>query len=135
MRGAAALIGGDNMKDDGPATVGEAVRLLNEKHLHPSHHLFFVRMDLLPEKMMALDTIHNVMKQSFDWRFGGVPDKAEYTLTLSADDMRYIGNALEVYHTAMFGLYLKPQLEAMCKAMTGMSLEDARKQAYGDTNK
>lgn len=57
-------------------------------------------------------------------------DKAEYTLTLSADDVRYIGNAMEVYHRALYELYLKPQLEEMCKKMTGMSLKEARKQAY-----
>ena len=119
--------------NDSPATVGEAVRLLNEKHLHPTHHLFFVSMDLLPEKMMELETIHNVMKQTFDWRFGGKPDKAEYTLTLSADDMRYIGNAMEVYHQALYELYLEPHLEEMCKKMTGMSLKEARKQAYKET--
>lgn len=119
--------------NDSPATFGEAVRLLNEKHLHPTHHLFFVSMDLLPEKMMELETSYNVMKQTFDWRFGGTPDKPEYTLTLSADDMRYIGNALEVYHQALYELYIEPQLEEMCKKMTGMSLKEARKQAYKES--
>lgn len=104
------------------STVGEAVKMMNDVHLHPQgFHLFFVREDLLAED--SGDTPHHIMSQTYDWRFGK-PDKEEYTVKLTAEDMEYLGKALEVYHEANFTRYLKPALERMIEKMGGAEKTD-----------
>jgi hypothetical protein len=109
----------DEMKSK--TTVAEAIKMLNEKHIHPSgFHLFFVRGELLKdlwdESECGRDAAAHLMHQTYDWRYGK-PDKAEYTVTLSAADMEVVGAAMEVYHEAVFTRYLKPELERMIKKL------------------
>lgn len=103
------------------STVREAVKMMNNVHLHPQgFHLFFVREDLLSEN--PSDVPHNIMKQTYDWRFGKKPDKEQYTLTLSAADMEYLGNALEVYHEAIYTRYIEPDLENILGKLGGTEI-------------
>lgn len=97
------------------STVGEAVKMMNDEHLHPAgFHLFYVRDDLIAEH--SGDAPHHLMSQTYDWRYEG-PDKESYTVTLSADDMKYIGNAMEVYQTAYFTRHLAPALKRMIEKL------------------
>ena len=98
-------------------TVGDAIRELNEKHCHEAgYHVCMHYMKLLPEELANTDAPHHLMKQTYDWRYGK-PDRESYTVTLTGEDMEYIGNALEVYERAMFELHLKPHIEEICRKM------------------
>lgn len=99
------------------STVGEAVEMLNETHLHPQgFHLFFVRDELIDDGSGDGDPPYTLMRQTYDWRFDR-PDKPEYTVTLSAADMEYIGKAMEVYHEACYTRHLEPALRRLIKSL------------------
>ena len=118
------------------STVKEVVDLLNEQHIHPAgHHITIVDQRFLPEKNVSDDAPHRLMKQTFDWRYSFVkPDKEEYTVKLSADDVRYIGNAIEVYDKILFELHMKDKIVQMIRKMGGADekAEGAEKNAGAD---
>ena len=98
-------------------TVQDAIELINDKHLHPNdYHLSMHRMDLLPEMMAYSDTPHRIMQQSYDWRYGR-PGRDRYTLTLSDEDMEYLGKAIELFHETLADLYIRPHLEDMLRSI------------------
>lgn len=103
------------------STVKEAIDMMNTQHCHPSgFHLTMVRQDLVPESAAGEkegNTCHRLLKQTYDWRYHE-PDKAEYTVKLTADDMKYIGRALEIYNQVVYEIHLKPALESMMKSMS-----------------
>lgn len=103
------------------STVKEAIDMMNTQHCHPSgFHLTMVRQDLVPESAAGEkegNTCHRLLKQTYDWRYHE-PDKAEYTVKLTADDMKYIGRALEIYNQVVYEIHLKPALESMIKSMS-----------------
>ena len=88
-------------------TVRQAIDLLNERQLHPlGLHLALVHEDMLEKTDMFGgdsdgDAPHDLMAQSYDWRFGGQPGAKEYTVKLTASNMRYIGRAIEVYERVL----------------------------------
>ena len=97
------------------STVGEAVKMMNDVHLHPAgFHLFYVRDDLILEN--SGNAPHHLMRQTYDWRYEE-PDKENYTVTLSAGDMKFIGNAIEVYERACFTRHLEPALKRMIEKL------------------
>jgi len=109
-------------------TVAEAIKMLNEKHCHPSgFHLFFVRDDLLKdlwdESECGRDATAHLMRQTYDWRYGK-PDKAEYAVTLSAADMEVVGAAMEVYDRAVYTRHLEPRLERIIEKLGTGKLDD-----------
>ena len=98
-------------------TIKSIIKQLNDEHCHPAgYHLSMLRMDLMPEDLASVNTEHDLMQQTYDWRYHP-PEADYYTVNLSADDMRYIGNALEIYSRAMFELHIEPQLEQLIKKM------------------
>lgn len=88
-------------------TIRQAIDLLNERQCHPlGLHLALVREDMLEKTDMFGgdsdgDTPHDLMVQTYDWRWGGIPDAKEYTVKLTAGNMRYIGRAIEVYERVL----------------------------------
>ena len=92
---------------DDTMTVRQAIDLLNERQLHPlGLHLALVHEDMLEKTDMFGgdsdgDTPHDLMAQTYDWRFGGQPGAKEYTVKLTASNMRYIGRAIEVYERVL----------------------------------
>ncbi len=118
------------------STVMEAVELLNKQHVHPvGHHVTIVDQRFLPEKNACDETPHRLMRQTFDWRYPFVkPDKEEYTVRLSADDIRYIGNAIEVYDKILFELYVGPAFKRMVAKMGGTDEETEGAQADAGTD-
>ena len=64
----------------------------------------------LPEEMQTVELPAHLMRQTYDWRFYK-PEKEQYTVTLTAKEMEFLGHAIEVYDGVMFDLYLKPHLE------------------------
>lgn len=101
------------------STVKEAITMLNEKHCHPAkHHVAMVNMDYLPKDLAYDNTAHDLMKQTYDWRYDFVKsDKDEYTVTLTKENVKYLGNAIEVYNRIMFELYLEPELKSIISKM------------------
>lgn len=101
------------------STVGEAIKALNDKHCHPNNfHVAMIAMDLLPEPTSAEDnTMHDLLTQTYDWRYEKPGDDEVYHVSLNADNMRYIGRALEVYNRIIFELHMKPHLEEVIKKM------------------
>ena len=99
-------------------TVQDALDEIN-KALHlKGAHAEFVTDQYLTEEMCNSNTPHNLMSQSFDWRYDFVkPTKDEYTVKLTVDDIRYIGNAIEVYEKFLFGRFIKPSLNTIIKKM------------------
>jgi len=118
------------------STVKEVVDLLNEQHVHPAgHHVTIVDQRFLPEKDVCDDAPHRLMRQTFDWRYQFVkPDKEEYTVKLSADDIRYIGNAIEIYNKILFELYVGPAFKRMVAKMGGADEETEGAQADAGTD-
>lgn len=94
-------------------TVRQAIDLLNERQCHPlGLHLAIVHEDMLEKTDMFGgdsdgDTPHDLMAQTYDWRFGGQPKAKEYTVKLTAGNMRYIGRAIEVYERVLQDRYQK----------------------------
>ena len=109
------------------STVREAVDALNEKHLHEAgFHLAMLRLDKLEYTDMFGgdsdgDAPHDLMAQTYDWRFGGQPDKEEYTVKLTASNMRYIGRALEIYNDALMDVYSERMKEELKAVINGMA--------------
>lgn len=100
-------------------TFGEAVEMLNEQHAHEcGYHLSTLDITLFPKELAHSDTPHNLMKQTYDWRWYE-PDKETYSVELSADDMRYIGYALEAYNKTMGELYIEPELKKLAESLGG----------------
>lgn len=97
------------------STVREALDMLNETLHKSEYHAEMVRMELMPEEMAFDNTPHDLMKQTYDWRYedAGItkPDKDEYTVKLTADNVRYIGRAIEVYEKFLSELWVKPALK------------------------
>lgn len=107
-------------------TVGEAIKELNDRHCHPNNfHIAMIEMDLLLEGTdEENNTSHDLMKQTYDWRYAGkikgqeLPkDDDVFHVDLTAANMRYIGRALEVYDKLCFDLHMKPILERMITKM------------------
>ena len=91
-------------------TVKDAIRFLNDEALHPKgFHAFFIRDDLISEDPAGTQAAF--MSQTYDWRWGSKPDKAYYAVTLSAEDVEYIGKAFEIYAEAVNSRYIRPALE------------------------
>lgn len=92
---------------DDTMTVRQAIDLLNERQCHPmGFHLAMVREDMLEKTDMFGgdsdgDTPHDLMAQTYDWRWGGQSKRGEYTVKLTAGNMRYIGRAIEVYERVL----------------------------------
>lgn len=103
------------------STVGEAIRLMNEKHCHPTHHITMIRTELIPEEMVSINTPHTLMKQTFDWRYDFTKKdaKEKYTVTLTKQDIEFLGNAIELYNQASFEYHIKPILERMVDNAVG----------------
>ena len=101
-------------------TVGDAIKELNEQHCHEmGFHVAMVPMDHLPEEMQEVELPARLFKQTYDWRYRK-PDKELYTVTLTAEDMEFLGHAIEVYDRIMFDLHMKPHLEETIKKMGNM---------------
>lgn len=116
------------MDEENVTTIDEAIKMLNEKHCHPSgFHLFFVRdepiKDLWDENEHGRDAMAHLMRQTYDWRFGR-PEQKEYTVTLSAADMEVVGAAMEVYTRAAFTRYLEPELGRIMEKLAAGGLGD-----------
>lgn len=98
-------------------TVRQAIDLMNERQCHPlGFHLAIVREDMLEKADMFGgdsdgDTPHDLMAQTYDWRWGGQPKRGEYTVKLTAGNMRYIGRAIEVYERVLQDRYQKEVLD------------------------
>lgn len=107
------------------STVGEAIAALNKQTHKGNFHVTMVDMSLLPEGTNEENnTSHDLMQQTYDWRYAGkikghdLPDKdTVYHVELTADNMAYIGRALEVYDRLHFEVHMKPILENMVKKM------------------
>ena len=101
------------------STFGETVQMLNEKYAHPSgFHLSLLDMGLFPEELSGSETPHELLTQTYDWRWDE-PEKEEYNVKLSAENMRFVGNAIEAYRKTMNELYVEPHLEEIVRKMMG----------------
>ena len=101
------------------STFGETVQMLNEKYAHPSgFHLSLLDMGLFPEELSGSETPHELLAQTYDWRWDE-PEKEEYNVKLSAENMRFVGNAIEAYRKMMNELYVEPHLEEIVRKMMG----------------
>ena len=100
------------------STLGEVVKELNERTCHPNNfHVAMINMDLLPEPTSEEDnTMHDLLKQTYDFRFDKPGDDV-FHVDLTADNMRYIGRALEVYNEIIFNLHMKPLLKEIITKM------------------
>ena len=93
-------------------TVKDAIRQLNDDYCHPAGmHLTMVRLDLTPEDLASVET-----QQTYDWRYRQ-PERERYYVVLSAKDMQYIGNALEIYGNIMTELHVIPKLKELIEKM------------------
>lgn len=98
-------------------TVKDAIRQLNDDYCHPAGmHLTMVRLDLTPEDLASVETEHDLMQQTYDWRYRQ-PERERYYVVLSAKDMQYIGNALEIYGNIMSELHVEPKLKELIEKM------------------
>lgn len=105
------------------ATVGEVIEMINQKIHKRNFHVAKINMDLIPEGTNEENnTSHDLMAQTYDWRFAGkvdgidLPSRDEvYHVDLTADNVAYIGRALEVYDRLHFEVRIKPMLEKMIK--------------------
>lgn len=105
------------------STVGEAIKKLNELTHEKNFHVTMVNMDLIPEGTNEENnTPYELMYQTYDWRYAGkvkghgLPDKdTVFHVDLTADNMAYIGRALEVYNRLYFEVHMKPILDYMIK--------------------
>lgn len=107
------------------STVGEAIEALNSQLHKKNFHATMVNMMNVPKGTDEEDnTMHDLMVQTYDWRYAGVvkghelpSDDEVFHVNLTAANMRYIGRALEVYHRIHFEIYMKPILENMIQKM------------------
>lgn len=98
-------------------TVKDVIRQLNDDNCHQAGmHLTMVRLDLLPQCLAYAQTAYNIIQQTYDWRYYP-PERDEYVVELSAEDMKYIGNALEVYNGIMSELHVEPKLKELIEKM------------------
>lgn len=105
-------------------TIKSIIKQLNDEHCHPAgYHLSMLRMDLMPEDLAGVNTEHDLMQQTYDWRYHP-PDKESYMVELSAKDMRYIGNAMEIYSRVMSELHVEPKLKELIRKMGDMKDAD-----------
>ena len=102
------------------STLGEVIDELNEKTCHPNHyHVALINMDLLPEPTSEEDnTMHDLLKQTYDFRFDKPGDDDVFHVDLTADNMKYIGRALEVYNRIIFDLHKKQHIEDIIKGLS-----------------
>lgn len=116
-------------------TVKEIIDYLNGILHDRGFHVEYVSERYIPESMVQSETPHHLMSQTFDWRYPGLdvedcrPSKDVYDVRLTVDDIRYIGNALEVFHAFLFGRYLKPGLENVISEMGEKLREEAEEDA------
>ena len=104
-------------------TFGESVKMLNDGYAHPSgFHLATLDMGLFPEELADSETAHDLIKQTYDWRWNE-PDKEEYEVKLSAENMRFIGNAIEAYTKALNEIYIEPHLKEIVHRMMGVKTD------------
>ena len=105
----------------GANSITDLLTIINEQSLHCiGLHADVVRMDLIPEdaaRAKQADAYHHLLRQTFDWRTGS-PDKAEYTVTLTSDELTYIGAAMEVYSRLVFNLHSKTVLDEITKKIS-----------------
>ena len=107
------------------STVGEAIRMLNEQTHKSNFHVSMTNMDLIPEGTNEENnTSHDLMQQTYDWRYAGkikgrdLPDKdTVFHVDLTADNMAYIGRALEVYDRLHFEVHIEPALKNIIQKM------------------
>ena len=107
------------------STIGEAIAALNKQTHKYNFHVTMVSMDLLPDGTNEeKNTSHDLMQQTYDWSYAGkinghdLPDKdTVYHVDLTADNIAYIGRALDVYDKLLFEVHTKPILENMAKKM------------------
>lgn len=105
------------------ATVKDALDMLNGV-LHPQgFHCDKIELEYLPEEMANDNTVADVLRQSYDGRFYQ-PEKDSYTLLMTADNMRYLWNAINVYEGLIFRMYLKPNLEKIIAGLQKEAKED-----------
>lgn len=105
------------------ATVKDAIDMLNEV-LHPQgFHCDKIETEYLPEEAAEDNTMADVAKQSYDGRWYG-PEKDAYTLHMTADNMRYLWNAINVYEGLIFRMHLKPNLEKIIAGLQKEAKED-----------
>ena len=51
-------------------TIKSIIKQLNDEHCHPAGmHLTMVRLDLVPEDLASVETEHDLMQQTYDWRY------------------------------------------------------------------
>lgn len=97
-------------------TVKDAIDMLNVV-LHPQgFHCDKIELEYLPKEMVDDDTLAVVLRQSYDGRWFE-PDKENYTLNLTADNMRYLWNAINVYNGLIYRLHLEPNIEKILMGM------------------
>lgn len=111
------------------STVGEAIEALNGQIHKKNFHVTMINMDLIPKGTNEENnTSYDLMQQTYDWRYAGkikgheLPDKGTvYHVDLTADNMAYIGRALEVYDRLHFEVHMKPILENMVKKVENVN--------------
>lgn len=119
------------------STVKDAFAALNET-LHPNgFHAAMVPLNMMDYNDLfggegSGDAPHHLMTQTYDWRFGGKPDKDKYTVKLSAKDMEYMGRALELYHRVCFDRYEKEMKEVFKNMIAKM--DEVFKKENGNAN-
>ena len=106
------------------STVREALDMLNETLYPYGFYVAKVPLDGLEYEDLFGgdgngDAEHHLLSQTYDWRYHE-PDKESYTVTLSAKDMRYIGRAMEIYHTVCFERYNKRFEEEIKRVISKM---------------
>lgn len=100
-------------------TVERAIQQLNDQHCHKMGvHVCQHPMEYLPRELASSNTPYNLMRQTYDWRCD-LPKKDTYTVTLTAEDVRFLANAVEIYDRVMSDLHIAPHLGAFMKMMDG----------------
>ena len=101
-------------------TVENVIKELNDRYCHAEgFHVAMIPMDHLPEEMSEVELPAHLLKQTYDWRYRK-PDKEQYTVTLTAEDMEFLGHAIEVYDRIIFDLHMRPHLEEIIKKLGNM---------------
>ena len=99
---------------DNKCTIGYAISELNKVLHKKGAHVEVILDKLNPESMTSSDAPQHLMSQTFDWRYDFIkPEKDVYDVKLTVDDLRYIGNAMEVFSYFQAGRWIKPALERM----------------------
>lgn len=112
------------------ATVGDAVKLMNEKHCHPNgFHLFMVPENLIEDPWDEHGAVNHLMRQTYDWRYGSIGSnkkkmKKEYNVKLTREDMEVIGSAMQVYQIAAYTRYLEPKLKEVVERLNVSELDE-----------